>query len=163
MGIPRSNILRLAAVCAACVLSGLSGAAMAASRGHRASGTMLTMEKTKLGNVAATTAGRAVYMFSLDSGAASKCSGKCSATWPAVTGSVRVANGSGLNPKLLGKNSHGQATYGGHPLYSYVRDSKGQTKGEGSSAFGGHWYLVGPRGTAVKPKKKYCKTLCQGY
>jgi predicted lipoprotein with Yx(FWY)xxD motif len=162
MRILKSNILRISALCVACVLLGLTGAAVAAGRAHRASSTTLTTEKAKVGKVAATTGGWAVYMFSHDSGSTSRCSGRCSASWRAVTGSVKVASGSGLNPKLLGKNSRGQATYAGHPLYTYAHDARGQTKGEGANSFGGHWYLVGPRGSAVKPPQQ-CHPLCQAY
>jgi predicted lipoprotein with Yx(FWY)xxD motif len=158
-----SSLVRAVAICAVLVLAGLTSVALGAVRAHRASTTTLRTEKTKRGTVLETTTGRALYMFSLDSKSASRCSGKCSAAWPAVTGTVKVAKGSGLNPKLLGRTRRGQATYGGHPLYTYARDSRGQTRGEGISAFGGHWYLISPRGAAVRPKQKYCKTLCQGY
>jgi len=43
-----------------------------------------------------------------------------------------------------------QLTYNKHPLYTFVLDKKaGQTNGEGNVAFGGKWYAVSARGTAV--------------
>jgi hypothetical protein len=45
------------------------------------------------------------------------------------------------------------------PLYTFLKDTKkGQTAGEGLTAFGGQWHAVSPAGTAVlrhpKPKPK---------
>ena len=133
-----------------------------------ASGTSLTTEKAKAGKVVATTSGRAVYMFSLDTSSESKCTGRCANAWPPLTGSASVAKNSGLNASLLGsvKRSGGQTqvTYNHHPLYIDSADKAHTTKGEGQGAFGGHWNLVSPRGAAVKPKSSsYCKSVCQGY
>ena len=41
-------------------------------------------------------------------------------------------------------------TYNHHPLYTFVKDKrKGQTNGEGLSAFGAKWYAVSPAGARV--------------
>jgi len=41
-------------------------------------------------------------------------------------------------------------TYNHHPLYTFVKDKrKGQTNGEGLSAFGAKWYAVSPTGARV--------------
>ena len=43
-----------------------------------------------------------------------------------------------------------QVTYNHHPLYTFVKDTKkGQTHGEGFSAFGAKWYAVSPAGAKV--------------
>ena len=43
-----------------------------------------------------------------------------------------------------------QVTYNHHPLYRFAKDmKKGQTSGEGVSAFGARWYAVSPAGKAV--------------
>ena len=43
-----------------------------------------------------------------------------------------------------------QVTYNHHPLYTFVKDTgKGQTNGEGVSAFGGEWYAVSAAGATV--------------
>ena len=131
-----------------------------------AGATSLTTEHTKDGKVIASTTGRAVYLFSSDTSSQSKCSGSCAHSWPPVTGSATAARNSGLNPKLLGtiKRSRGtQVTYDHHPLYLYAGDKSHTIKGEGAKAFGGHWYLIGPRGAAIKPKSSGCHPLCQGY
>ena len=44
-----------------------------------------------------------------------------------------------------------QLTYAGHPLYTFVADTKpGQTNGEGSTNFGAAWYVLGANGRAIK-------------
>ena len=43
-----------------------------------------------------------------------------------------------------------QVTYNGHPLYSFVKDTKsGDTNGEGLTAFGGSWFAVSPAGKRI--------------
>jgi hypothetical protein len=59
-----------------------------------------------------------------------------------------------VKASLLGttRRSNGgmQVTYNKHPLYSFALDKKtGQTNGEGMVAFGGKWYAVSAKGTAV--------------
>jgi Secreted repeat of unknown function len=66
---------------------------------------------------------------------------------------LKVA-GHGMKANLIGttKRSDGttQVTYAGHPRYTYEDDKKaGQTKGEGSDAFDGEWYVVAPSGKKV--------------
>jgi len=42
-------------------------------------------------------------------------------------------------------------TYGGHPLYTFIKDTKkSQTNGENVDAFGAEWYAVSPAGTKVE-------------
>jgi len=41
-------------------------------------------------------------------------------------------------------------TYKNHPLYTFAKDTKkGQTNGEGVTAFGAQWYAVSPAGATV--------------
>jgi predicted lipoprotein with Yx(FWY)xxD motif len=58
---------------------------------------------------------------------------------------------SGAEASQLGttKRSDGtmQVTYAGHPLYTFVEDSKpGEAKGNDTSAFGAQWYALKPNG-----------------
>ncbi len=169
MGRRQSHILtsrgRLGVVTSIAAMAGLSAAALAA-------GTTLTTEQVKPGKVLVTSSHRALYMFTKDSASRSACSGSCAKAWPALaaTGRLSVAPGRGLNPKLLGtikgQGGRPQVTYNHHPLYMFAADKHaGDIKGEGLSAFGGHWYLVGPSGNAVKPKGSHpvCNGVCQSY
>jgi predicted lipoprotein with Yx(FWY)xxD motif len=51
----------------------------------------------------------------------------------------------------LGKTTNGkQVTYAGHPLYYYAGDKKaGDLNGQG---FFSVWYVVSPKGTAIKKR-----------
>ncbi len=48
-------------------------------------------------------------------------------------------------------NGSEQVTYAGHPLYRFVEDRKpGQTKGEGSEAFGAGWDVLSSAGRKIE-------------
>lgn len=107
--------------------------------------TVLTVRKTKIGFVLATSAGLTVYWFSHDVKGSGKsaCTGGCLTSWPAVTGQPAAAAGVTLSGKLGTITRPGgvvQATYNGYPLYTYAADmSPGQTTGNG---VGGVWHVI---------------------
>jgi len=88
--------------------------------------------------------GQTLYLFAPDTATASKCYGSCAAYWPPVKGPVTA--GPGVTGKLgTIKRSDGslQATYDGHPLYTYIGDSApGQANGNNLNLNGGLWYEV---------------------
>jgi predicted lipoprotein with Yx(FWY)xxD motif len=62
--------------------------------------------------------------------------------------------GAGARATLLGStrrsNGSTQVTYRGHPLYYYVGDRHaGEVLCQDVEEFGGRWYVVTPRGSAV--------------
>jgi len=67
-----------------------------------------------------------------------------SSTWPPVKGPS--APGPGITGKLgtiTRSDGTAQATYNGHPLYTYVGDTApGQAKGNGLNLSGGVWHEV---------------------
>lgn len=87
-------------------------------------------------------AGLTVYWFGPDTSATSKCTGSCATYWPPVKGPVTA--GSGVTGKLgtiTRSDGTKQATYDGHPLYTYTGDSApGQNKGNGLNLSGGVWH-----------------------
>ena len=111
---------------------------------------LLTIEKTKTGYVLATAAGRTVYWYGKDVKGSGKsaCVDGCLSAWPAVTGKPFVAKGVQLASALGSITRPGgavQATYNGHPLYTYAADTAvGETSGDGE---GGVWHIV--TGTAL--------------
>ena len=83
----------------------------------------------------------------------SACSGSCASFWPPLMTAGRPNAGTGVRAELLGttRRANGtQATYDGHPLYTYAGDDKaGQTNGEGSRNFGAAWYVLAPDGHPI--------------
>jgi predicted lipoprotein with Yx(FWY)xxD motif len=88
--------------------------------------------------------GLTVYWFAPDTSTKSACYGSCAAYWPPVTGSPSA--GPGVTGKLgMITRSGGaiQATYDGHPLYTYIGDSApGQDSGNNLNLNGGLWHVV---------------------
>lgn len=107
------------------------------------------------GRILADGRGRALYLFTSDSGQGSRCSGDCATAWPPyIVKSVPTAI-SGAKPGLVGttRRSDGklQATYAGHPVYYYQGDrSPGEVNCQAAVEFGGYWYVLRSNGKAVK-------------
>jgi predicted lipoprotein with Yx(FWY)xxD motif len=130
--------------------SGTSSAAAPASSAPAASSTLKTA--TIGGATVLTNAkGFTLYWFAPDTATTSKCNGSCATYWPPVKGPVTA--GAGVTGKLATiKRSDGsvQATYNGHPLYTYVADTApGQAKGNNLNLSGGVWHEVTASGAAA--------------
>ena len=97
--------------------------------------------------------GMTLYWFAPDSSTASKCSGSCATYWPPVTGPVTAGSGvTGTLGTITRSDGTKQATYMGHPLYTYVGDtSPGQNKGNGLNISGGLWYEMTASGSTPAP------------
>jgi len=109
--------------------------------------------KTAIGPVLADSKGLTLYWFSKDTRMTSACTGGCATAWPPLLGKPMAAMGVRLTGKLGTITRAGgilQATYKGHPLYTYAGDmAAGQTKGNG---VGGVWHVLRVNGiTAVMP------------
>ena len=94
-----------------------------------------------------------LYLFEPDNKGASTCYDACAAAWPPLTATGQATAGEGAEASLLGtterKDGAMQVTYGGWPLYYFVKDQKpGDTVGQEKEGFGGEWYLVEPSGEA---------------
>jgi predicted lipoprotein with Yx(FWY)xxD motif len=88
--------------------------------------------------------GFTLYLFAPDSATASKCYGSCVAYWPPVKGPVTAGSGvTGKIGEIRRTDGSLQATYDGHPLYTYVGDgAPGQDHGNNLDLSGGFWYVV---------------------
>ncbi len=91
--------------------------------------------------------GFTLYDFHKDKGTESACYGACAKGWPPLTtnGAPQATNGAEASKLGTTKRSDGtmQVTYAGHPLYTFVEDTKpGEAKGNDVSAFGAQWYAL---------------------
>jgi predicted lipoprotein with Yx(FWY)xxD motif len=121
-----------------------------------ASNSTVATANSGVGTVLVDSDGDTLYLFAKDSGGASSCTGACAKAWPPYAGKgTALRAGSGLEASLLKRMTSAdgskQLTYDGHPLYTFSGDSKaGDIAGQGSNAFGAHWYVVSPDGTAIQ-------------
>ncbi|GAA6736731.1 c-type cytochrome [Thermus oshimai] len=112
-----------------------------------------TSEHPALGAYLTDGQGRSLYLYTQDSQNTPTCYDQCAQTWPPLLVKEKAVAGKGVAPNLLGvaKRRDGslQVTYNGWPLYYFVRDQKpGDVLGQG---VGGVWFLVSPKGEALKP------------
>ena len=112
--------------------------------------------------------GRTLYMFAYDTNGKATCEQadpECPKLWPAFATKGKPQAGPGVKASLLGttRGAHGvtQVTYNRHPLYYFSggygcgRDLKpGGVHGQG---FYNVWWVVTPKGTAVKTQLKSCQ------
>jgi predicted lipoprotein with Yx(FWY)xxD motif len=137
---------------AACGSSG-SSASSGSTSGASAPASISALKTAKIGGATVLTNGKGftLYWFVPDTSTTSKCNGSCAKYWPPVKGPVTAA--AGVTGKLgTIKRSDGstQATYNGHPLYTYVADgAPGQAKGNGLNLSGGVWHEVTVSGAAA--------------
>ena len=115
-----------------------------------ASGTALKTATVSGTTVLTNAQGFTLYWFGPDTASKSNCTGSCAQIWPPVKGPATA--GSGVTGTLGTVNrSDGtvQATYNGHPLYTYTADTAaGQANGNGVNAYGGVWYQATAFGSA---------------
>jgi predicted lipoprotein with Yx(FWY)xxD motif len=147
-GVRTAASMMIAAVGAVSVLAlVLFSVALADADGSpAAAATTVTLRTAEVGGATVLTNahGFTLYSFASDTPTASKCTGLCTAYWPPVTGSPKA--GPGVTGKLGTIARSGgalQATYDGHPLYTYIGDSgPGQAQGNNLDLNGGLWYEV---------------------
>jgi predicted lipoprotein with Yx(FWY)xxD motif len=126
---------------AAAGASSAASSAAASSAPASASGAlgMTTINGTA---VVTNSKGQTLYWFAPDTSTTSKCTGACATYWPPVTGPVTAGPGvTGTLGVITRSDGTKQATYDGHPLYTYVGDTApGQAKGNGKNLSGGLWW-----------------------
>ena len=139
-----------AAVLAACSSSGTSSGGSGGSSAHAvaAAGGLKT---AKIGGVTVLTSakGFTLYSFAPDTPTKSNCNGACAKFWPPVKGAVSASGVKGTFGTIKRSDGSVQATFDGHPLYTYVGDTApGQAKGNGLNLSGGVWHEVTTSGSA---------------
>ena len=122
--------------------SSAASASAASSASSSSGGTTLAARTIGGQQVLTNSAGLTVYWFAPDTSTTSKCTGSCATYWPPVKGPATAGAGvTGTLGTITRSDGTTQATYDGHPLYTYAGDTApGQAKGNGLNASGGLWY-----------------------
>jgi predicted lipoprotein with Yx(FWY)xxD motif len=108
--------------------------------------------------------GFTLYWFAPDTPTKSNCNGSCVTYWPPVKGPVAANGVSGNFSTITRSDGTTQATYNGHPLYTYVGDTApGQAKGNGLNLSGGVWHEVVVSGSAPAPSASSSSSGGGGY
>jgi len=98
------------------------------------------------GTILANGTGYTLYWFSEDTPTYTACDDVCVPQWPPMTGKPEVVTGDALPGKLgtlYRSNGALQATYDGHPLYTFAGDFRpGDVGGNGVVQFGGRWHVI---------------------
>ena len=139
-----------AAVLAACgSSSGSSGGSSGSSSPVAVSSS--TLKTAKIGGATVLTNGKGftLYSFAPDTATKSNCNGACAKYWPPVKGPATASGVKGTFATIKRSDGSTQATFDGHPLYTYVGDTApGQAKGNGLNLSGGVWHEVTTSGSA---------------
>jgi predicted lipoprotein with Yx(FWY)xxD motif len=127
---------------------------LAAASGGRAT---LQLRSSKFGKILVNGRGRTIYMFVADRRNKDNCVpiANCVHVWPLVTTTGTPVAKAGVKRSLIGTitlpNGTTQVTYSGHPLYTYIADTRpGQVFGEGVVQSGAKWYVLNGAGRVVK-------------
>jgi predicted lipoprotein with Yx(FWY)xxD motif len=159
-----SNRLRmllavLAVAAAAAVLAACSSSGTSSTGGSGSTGTSTPAAATT-GNLKTTTIGGAtvltnakgftLYSFAPDTPTKSNCNGACAQFWPPVKGPATAAGVKGTFGTIKRSDGSTQATFDGHPLYTFAADTApGQAKGNGLNEEGGVWHEITTSGAAA--------------
>ncbi|HEY3953372.1 MAG TPA: hypothetical protein VGM53_08365 [Streptosporangiaceae bacterium] len=147
-----------AAVLAACSSSATSsssgssgGGGSSSSSGSPAAATAGSLKTATIGGATVLTnaGGFTLYSFAPDTSAKSNCNGTCAQNWPPIKGPTTASGVTGTFGTIKRSDGSVQATFDGHPLYTFVGDTApGQNKGNGLNAAGGLWHEITTSGTA---------------
>ena len=147
-GVPGTRVVAVSVAAVSVAALAVLGASVAAANGPGATAAGGSLKTTHIGGVAVLTnaKGRTLYWFAPDTATRSACYGTCAAYWPPVRGAVTAGPGvTGRLDTITRSDGSVQATYDGHPLYTYVGDTAaGQANGNRLNLNGGLWYEVTP-------------------
>jgi predicted lipoprotein with Yx(FWY)xxD motif len=132
--------------------TGGSGGASSAPSSASSQASSSALKTTSIGGATVLTnaQGMTLYWFVPDTSTTSKCNSSCAKFWPPVKGPATAGSGvTGTLGTITRSDGSMQATWNGHPLYTYVADTApGQNKGNGLNASGGVWHEVTLSGAA---------------
>ena len=141
------------AILAACSSSGTSSTSGSGSTGTSspAAATTGNLKTTTIGGATVLTnaKGFTLYSFAPDTPTKSNCNGACATFWPPVKGPATASGVKGTFGTIKRSDGSTQATFDGHPLYTFAADTApGQAKGNGLNEQGGVWHEITTSGTA---------------
>jgi predicted lipoprotein with Yx(FWY)xxD motif len=154
-------LLAVAALVASCGGAGgatnppaTAGPTTAAPTTAATSGAGLTLDvvAASVGDYVAGKDGKALYIFTADTGTTSACTGECATNWPplvvAAIGDVSAGTGvTGALATITRDDGSLQVTLGGQPLYYFLSDTAaGQTNGHEANDV---WFLAAPDGKGI--------------
>ena len=145
---------------AACASSSSSSSSTPAATGNT------VLSRTIGGTTVLTnSAGFTLYSFAPDTSTTSNCNGQCATYWPPVKGPATAGAGvTGTLGTITRPDGTTQATYDGHPLYTYAADTApGQAKGNGLNLSGGVWHEVTVSGSATPASSPSASSHGYGY
>ncbi len=105
----------------------------------------VTVKTAKIAGATVLTSSRGftLYSFAPDTPTTSKCNGACAQNWPPERGPVTAVGVTGTFGTIKRSDGSAQATFDGHPLYTFVGDTApGQANGNGLNAAGGVWHEI---------------------
>ena len=128
-----------------------SGGTSGTSSGPASSGSALKTTQISGVTVLTNADGFTLYWFAPDTSTKSNCNGSCAQIWPPVKGPATAGPGvTGTLGTITRSDGSAQATYDGHPLYTYTADTApGQANGNGINVSGGVWHEVTASGAAA--------------
>jgi predicted lipoprotein with Yx(FWY)xxD motif len=141
-----------AAALVACSSAGASPSPASSTTSSPAAAAAGTVKTATIAGVTVLTSstGFTLYSFAPDTPTTSKCNGTCAQNWPPLKGPVTAAGLTGTFGTITRSDGSTQATFDGHPLYTFAGDTApGQNKGNGLNAAGGLWHEITTSGTAA--------------
>ena len=164
-------IAAAAAVLAACSSSATSSASGSGSGSTSTSSPVATTAGSSLktatiggATVLTSPTGFTLYSFAPDTPTKSNCNGTCAQNWPPVKGPATASGVSGTFGTIKRADGSTQATFDGHPLYTFAGDTApGQNKGNGLNAAGGLWHEITTSGTAPAGTTATSSAAAGGY
>ena len=122
----------------------IAAATLLAAAAQATVASTVALRKTTLGTILVDARGHTLYLFEKDRNNISACNTACAAYWPPVTGTPAAGPGvTGSLGTIRRSDGTTQATYNGHPLYTYIGDTApGQAHGNGLNLNGGVWHEV---------------------
>lgn len=168
-----AGLAALALTVSACASSGSSssvantpaaGGNSSSSAPAAAGGNTVTAKTIGGQQVLVDSQGMTLYWFAIDTSSKSNCSGSCATYWPPVAGPLTAGSGvTGTLGTITRSDGTKQATYLGHPLYTYVGDkSAGQATGNGKNLSGGLWWEMTVSGSTPAPGAGSTATATSG-